>query len=162
MVKMATLNQSKKTAKTQTRIYFAADVIKPRHQQSASRNLPNKVYKELQPKNSGGISPRGNKSGDTGFIIRTGGENKPRNDRLEGIDLRLDHNNPITAISSGVIIRGDLLERHAVSVSEKSRQKVSNLALKTRQKVSNLAPGQKVSNPERTGGVSGPGRCAST
>ena len=140
MSKMATPIKRKKTAKTQTRFYFAAEELKPRNSILTVSNKRLKVYKKLSPKTGDKISPRGVRPATIGTDARTGGGNGLKSYRPETPSLR----------TSEVPIRSDLNGRHAVSVETRTRQILSYLGKieKTRLKVSNLAAsGQKVSNP---------------
>jgi hypothetical protein len=147
MSKMATLFEDKKTAKTSQLIYFTAKTNEPSQPKTKLKILTKKVYKKREE--------------------NTGGERRPRNDRrpftlTNPFEFRGHHHLALERATSSVIRsykdpstgvsnRGNLYGRHAVSVPEKTRQKV-NVA----------QPRLKVSNPTKTRGVSGPGRCAST
>ena len=72
MSKMATLFVDKKTAKTLQVIYFSAKTNEPLQPKTKLNKLTKKVYKKREGK--------------------TGGERRPRNDRLE----KNDHQRPFT------------------------------------------------------------------
>jgi hypothetical protein len=73
MSKMATPIKRKKTAKTQTRFYFATEELKPRNSILTVSNKRLKVIKKLSPKTGDKISTRGVRPATIGSDTRTGG-----------------------------------------------------------------------------------------
>jgi hypothetical protein len=155
MSKMAILFEDKKTAKRQHVIYFTAKPNEPPQPKTKAKQLTKKVFKKLEKLNGGGNGPRKDRLEKMYHRRSAEGGIGSKISRLEITSLwkksRVDTTRSVLGPRNrcGVLIRGDLHGRYAVSVktSRKTRQKVSNLASKSRQKLSYLASGQKVSNP---------------
>jgi hypothetical protein len=132
MSKMATLFEDKKTAKNPQVIYFTAKPNEPLQLKTKVNKLTTKVYKNREKTIGGGKSPRKDRLGNTDYrklVIRSNSI-KARGQHHLALERA-----PSSAIRNfkgpniyGVSIRNDLYGRHEVSVSKKTRQKVSNLA----------------------------------
>jgi hypothetical protein len=145
MSKIETLFEDKKTAKKLQVIYFTAKPNEPSQPKTKVKDLTTKVYKKREKTTGGEKSPRKDRLENTDHqrpAIRT---NPPQ---FRGQEYLAPEREILSVIganekpsTTGIPTQGDLHGRHAVSVLNKTRQKVSNLA----------QSGQKVRNLPKTG-----------